>query len=707
MQLVAPAGSFSALRAAVNNGADAVYLGMPLFGARAKADNFDFEGLKNAVEYAHLFGVKVFVTLNTLIKDTEMDKATEFAEYAYDLGVDCAIVQDIRFIRALKRRLPDFTLHASTQMGIHNADGAKALLDMGLKRAVLARETLPQDIMSIHKTGIEIEYFVQGALCICFSGNCYFSSLASSYSGNRGKCMQLCRKRYRADGLGDGYLLSAKDICLYDKLDKLKELGVDAVKIEGRMRSDEYVAQAVKVYKSNMPSDKAVNALRSVFNRGDYCSAYIEPNAPFNVVYSKSQSNIGVSCGNIECVKGKKLITSVKAHPDDGFKVMRKGREVCGASVCGGCIIAEKDVCKAGDELRKTFDGELSEELKKTERRISIDVNVQIKVGEYPRVIMYADGKRSESVGTFMPLSARSRSIASDDILRVFGKVSTDPFLPNVRADVDDDLFMPISELNELRRNAYARLRHDIILRNAPIRTKTAPFDIDYNEFKGSGIIISVENFDALDTHIMERIDYIALEPLDYAHIPSKPSFVNKPVLLVLPIVMRGNDREIIAEAVKSPMFDGVISNNLYGLKMTDKPVLLGVGHNIIGKFDKPHIRSFEADVSSDDAWIYAFGYAPLMTLCHCPHEKCIGCAGKYILTDENDRKFTMKRYKISNCYWRLLNCVPHYIDIQRGGRRKNIYYDFAGSSSNVIKSVLDGKYNGTFTRGNLNKGLK
>ncbi|MDE7464706.1 MAG: U32 family peptidase, partial [Clostridiales bacterium] len=228
-----------------------MYLGLPMFGARAKAENFALETLKDEIDFAHVFGTKVFITLNTLIKDDEMAKALEMARIAFDSGADAAIVQDIRYIERLKSELPEFPLHASTQMGVHNADGAKMLIDMGIRRAVLSRETLPEDIPAIKRTGIEIEFFVQGALCVSFSGNCYFSSLASSYSGNRGKCIQLCRKPYTKGG-ERGYFLSAKDICLYDKLDSLKELGVDAIKIEGRMRSDEYVAQTVRVYKSNM-----------------------------------------------------------------------------------------------------------------------------------------------------------------------------------------------------------------------------------------------------------------------------------------------------------------------------------------------------------------------------------------------------------------------------------------------------------------------
>lgn len=326
MQLVAPAGSFDALKAAVNSGADAVYLGMPQFGARAKARNFSDGELALAVEYAHMFGAKVFVTLNTLIKDGEMRAALDAAKRAYDCGADAAIVQDIRFIERVKRELPELALHASTQMGVHNADGAKAILDMGVKRAVLARETLPEDIADIKKTGIEIEFFVQGALCICFSGNCYFSSLASSYSGNRGKCMQLCRKKYDLHGK-TGYFLSAKDICLYDKLDRLKALGVDAIKIEGRMRSTEYVARAVSVYKSSMPDAEANNALKEVFNRGDYCSAYFDNDAPHRIVYSAAQSNIGTHIGTVSAVKGNEIsVGGFVPHAADGFKLCAAAR---------------------------------------------------------------------------------------------------------------------------------------------------------------------------------------------------------------------------------------------------------------------------------------------------------------------------------------------------------------------------------------------
>lgn len=700
MELVAPAGSFSALRAAVNCGANAVYLGMPNFGARAKAENFGVDTIKSAVEYAHLFGTKVFVTLNTLIKDGELSSALDLANIAFESGADAAIVQDLRFIKLLKRELPNFVLHASTQMGIHNEFGARALLDLGISRAVLARETLPDDIGKIKSTGIDVEFFVQGALCICFSGNCYFSSLASSYSGNRGKCMQLCRKPYFFGG-EKGYFLSAKDLFLYDKLKLLETLGVDAIKIEGRMRSDEYVSQAVRTYKSAMTSDEAREALKSVFNRGNYCSAYLDKNAPFRVVYSKSQANIGKFIGRIDDVK-KKTVCVRGFTPDDadGFKITRGGVEIGGASVNDGKIIADCD-CKRGDELNRTFDGKLSRELSEIKRKIAVAVDVKITNGELPRVTV-SDGKKEFNVcGENVPQAARSRAIDADDVKRAFEKTGELPFDVTIRATVDDGLFMPVSALNELRRNAYEAVKRGRI-DGYEVKKSVAEYrGVEYNKFAGRGTVLMVDGFDVLDDEILSAIDYVAINPRDYGKIDVRR--ISKPVLLNMPIVMRGDDEKILRRAVDMPEFDGVISNNLYTLKFTNKPILLGTGHNIIGKCELPHIGSFEAD-SKSDGWTYVYGYAPIMTLCHCPYGKCIDCDGNDTLTDESGRKFAMRKYTLAHCYWQLSNCVPHDLI---SSVYDNKFYDCTGHDRKAIKRVLAGDIGNAYTRGNTNKGLK
>lgn len=702
MQIVAPAGSYSGLSASINAGADAVYLGMPQFGARAKAENFDNETLKSAVEYAHLFGVKVFVTLNTLIKDSEMQSALDAAKFAYETGVDAAIVQDLRFIKQLKKSLPELTLHASTQMGVHNADGAKRLLDLGIGRAVLSRETLPSDIPEIKKTGIDIEFFVQGALCICFSGNCYFSSLASSYSGNRGKCMQLCRKPYFFSDK-KGYYLSAKDLCLYDKLAELDELGVDAIKIEGRMRSDEYAYRAVSVYKSSMPTDNAVEALKSAFNRGNYCDGYMSANAQFNVIYPQTQSNIGKSIGKIDKVVGKRLVVNgYSHHQKDGYKILRGDKEICGAAVHGGNITADGE-CRAGDELRLTFDGRLSDEVRNSSRKIHVSTEITLAEDVPPEVVVSAANIVVHVTGEDIPQRAKTRALSVQDVERAFSKVADLPFEPTVKVNLNGNLFMPVSSLNEIRRRAYGKLKDAILSANSPITKNLTAHGIAYNKFDGSGKILMVESGNQLDEQILSCVDYVALNPRDYSDF-SVPN-ISKPILLNLPVVMRGSDKGIIKRAIERDGIYGVVSNNIYSLGITDKPILLGTGHNIIGNTDAPHVVSFEADTLTSNGFAYAFGYAPVMTLCHCPYGKCVKCSGDDVLRDESGRQFAMRKFNTGHCYWQLLNCVPNYNRELHG--RKNLFFDCTGLKKADILKVVNFEYSGEYTRGNLNKGLK
>ncbi|MCH5154524.1 MAG: U32 family peptidase [Clostridiales bacterium] len=699
MQIVAPAGSKSGLIASINGGADAVYLGLQNFGARAKAQNFDETMLKEAIELAHFYGVKVFVTLNTLIKDSEMSSAIDIAKLAYSSGADAAIVQDIRYIKKLKQLLPDFMLHASTQMGIHNADGAKRLIDLGISRAVLARETLSQDIEQIKKTGIEVEYFVQGALCVCFSGNCYFSSLASSYSGNRGKCMQLCRKPYYFNG-SRGYFLSAKDLCLFDRLDMLRDLGVDAIKIEGRMRSDEYAFTSVSAYKNR--SENARYMLKSAFNRGDYCDGYLSDNAPFNVIESKIQGNIGVNVGKITSVsKNVVAVSGFTPHKNDGFKIIRNGAEVCGGVESGGKIVVD-GTCKPNDNLHRTFSGELSEKVKAAKRYIDISIDITLKCGEVPQAkVTLPDLSEITVNGDFAIESAKNQAITYDDILRVFQKTSEYMFKPNINIDIMGDLFLPIARLNEFRRNVY-RTAKQAILDGYKIKRSDLPYiGFNYNQFDGSGIILMVECEKQLNDEILRKVDYVVLNPSDYSNF-SVPD-INKPILLNLPVTMRGADRDVVLNAINNPKIFGVVSNNLYSLSLTDKPILLGVGHNIIGHCDYPHVTSVEADCNTN-GFAYVFGRAGVMTLCHCPYGKCVNCSGKDELTDENGRRFTLRRYKAAHCYWQLLNCVPNY---QSKIKNKNMFFDCTTSSCGEIISALNFEYKGDFTRGNMNKGLK
>ena len=241
IELLAPAGSMESLIAAINNGADAIYLGGSKFSARAYASNFDNETMMKAVDYAHSYNVKVYVTMNTLLKQNELKEALKYVGYLYEIGVDALIIQDTGLINLCKDVYPEFELHASTQMTVHNGEGALYFTEKGLQRIVLSRELTLDEIKYISKDlGIETEIFVHGALCVCYSGQCLMSSMIGGRSGNRGRCAQPCRMQYtlkgETTGQRKGYILSPKDTCLIDDIEGLIKSGTSSLKVEGRMK---------------------------------------------------------------------------------------------------------------------------------------------------------------------------------------------------------------------------------------------------------------------------------------------------------------------------------------------------------------------------------------------------------------------------------------------------------------------------------------
>ena len=271
LKVLSPAGDMESLKMAVYNGADEVYLGVKDFNAR-NIEGFSLESLKEAVNFAHIFGVKVHLTVNILFSDDEIQSALDLIVDAYNLGVDAFIIQDIGLISLVHKLYPDIEIHASTQMGIHNLEGVRAVEKYGVKRVVLSRETPLSEIKRIRdNSNVEIEYFVQGALCVSFSGNCYLSSYLTNCSGNRGKCKQLCRLPYTFmygdKEISKGYLLSAKDFNMLNRLSELKSAGVTAIKIEGRARRPYYVGEATRVYANAVRGKKVEDNLDLAFNR--------------------------------------------------------------------------------------------------------------------------------------------------------------------------------------------------------------------------------------------------------------------------------------------------------------------------------------------------------------------------------------------------------------------------------------------------------
>lgn len=307
MKLLSPAGDFESLKMAVFYGADEVYLGVKDFNAR-NIEGFSLTSLREAVDFAHLYHVKVHLAVNILFSNSELQSALDLVVDAYNLGVDAFIIQDLGLASLISKNYPEICIHASTQMGLHNLEGVQFAKKLGFSRVVLSRETPLDEIKRIKQNcNIEIEYFAQGALCVSFSGNCYLSSYLCGASGNRGKCKQLCRLPYKFfEGnkkLAEGYLLSAKDFCMADRLQELKDAGVDAIKIEGRARRPYYVAVATREYRNALDGKPAdLSELKLAYNR-DFTPGYFEGNGS---IISNYKNHIGVQIGKItKVVRGK------------------------------------------------------------------------------------------------------------------------------------------------------------------------------------------------------------------------------------------------------------------------------------------------------------------------------------------------------------------------------------------------------------------
>ena len=419
-ELLCPAGSMEALYAAVEGGADAVYVGGKRFGARAFAKNFELEELKTAAAYCHLHGVRLFVAVNTLIYDKELEDAYLYCRELYKLGADALIVCDIGLISLLRDRLPDFELHASTQMGVHNKDGADMAYSMGLGRAVLARECSGEDIQKICEESLaECEVFVHGALCVCHSGQCLFSSMVGGRSGNRGECAQPCRLPF-----GKGYPLSLKDLSLAKHIPELIDMGVASLKIEGRMKSPDYVYRVARIFRALLDgrraaTDSEMAELAEIFSRGGFTDGYFKGKPASKMTGVRSDAD--------------KQIT--KEQSGQSFIPMRAG-------------ISMEAKIRLGEQSSLTASLTVRERCGDTVKELSVS----------------ALGNAAEP--------ARSAPLTKESVEQRLGKLGGSPFVLDggaLRLTLDEGVNLSPSELNSLRRTAVELLCEELA---APIRPR-------------------------------------------------------------------------------------------------------------------------------------------------------------------------------------------------------------------------------------------
>lgn len=699
-ELLAPAGSLEILKGVIESGADAVYVGGSMFGARAYANNFTEEELLEAIDFAHLRGVKVYLTVNTLIKNSEFSKLYDYLLPYYKRGLDAVIVQDIGVVKAIHEYFPSMEIHTSTQMTVTGADGVRFLSQFGVTRVVMAREVSLAEMKRIHEeTGMELEAFVHGALCYSYSGQCLFSSILGGRSGNRGRCAQPCRLPYTVEGKKDEYILSLKDMCGIKALDKLHDAGVYSLKIEGRMKQLEYACGVVKYYRSYIDSKKPVSdadydRIKALGNRCGFTDRYYFDH------------------------NGSDMVTYVK--PNFVSNAAEPSPEKRKLSIEGELV------------LREGEPGSLT-----------------VKRGD----VTYKASIEPVSAALKAPLDKKAA------IDRINKTGDTDFEFSHIKAQIGENVFVPNGALNKLRRDAISGLCDKLLkkyyrndARYADMSRLTAlpehvvksdaAHDEAINDYTTIcscmtraqlDTLIGYECFDVfyLDFDMYDRNTLIQQFADDVKCLTKR----NKKVYLMLPTIFRADSSDYfvsIAKELDKVSFEGFVVKNYEELYLTEnlftgKKVILD--HNMYTFNDVSKSAFFEHGVSGDTvplelnsreimhrnnigSQMIVYGYYPLMTTANCVHKNTKGCDKKQKLIYLKDRY--NKSFAVCNnckeCYNTIYNSLPTMLTkniskLKEAGIR-SFRYSFTIETPKQIKAVMDDKV-AEYTNGHYKRGVE
>lgn len=699
-ELLAPAGNLEIFKGVIESGADAVYVGGSMFGARAYANNFTEEELLEAIDFAHLRGVKVYLTVNTLIKNSELSKLYDYLLVYYKRGLDAVIVQDIGVVKAIHEYFPSMEIHTSTQMTVTGADGVRFLSQFGVTRVVMAREVSLAEMKRIHEeTGMELEAFVHGALCYSYSGQCLFSSILGGRSGNRGRCAQPCRLPYTVEGKKDEYILSLKDMCGIKALDKLHDAGVYSLKIEGRMKQLEYACGVVKYYRSYIDSMKPVtdadyDRIKALGNRCGFTDRYY-----FNH-------------------NGSDMVTYVK--PNFVSNAAEPSPEKRKLSIEGELV------------LREGKPGSLT-----------------VKRGD----VTYKASIEPVSAALKAPLDKKAA------IDRINKTGDTDFEFSHIKAQIGENVFVPNGALNKLRRDAISGLCDKLLkkyyrndaryvdmsgLTALPehVVKSDAAHDEAVNDYtticscmtrSQLDTLISYECFDVfyLDFDMYDRKTLIQQFADDVKSLTKR----NKKVYLMLPTIFRADSSDYfvsIAKELDKVSFEGFVVKNYEELYLTEnlftgKKVILD--HNMYTFNDVSKSAFFEHGVSGDTvplelnsreimhrnnigSQMIVYGYYPLMTTANCVHKNTKGCDKKQKLIYLKDRY--NKSFAVCNnckeCYNTIYNSLPTMLTKNIGKLKeagiRSFRYSFTIETPKQIKAVMDDKV-AEYTNGHYKRGVE
>ena len=699
-ELLAPAGNLEIFKGVIESGADAVYVGGSMFGARAYANNFTEEELLEAIDFAHLRGVKVYLTVNTLIKNSEFSKLYDYLLPYYKRGLDAVIVQDIGVVKAIHEYFPSMEIHTSTQMTVTGADGVRFLSQFGVTRVVMAREVSLAEMKRIHEeTGMELEAFVHGALCYSYSGQCLFSSILGGRSGNRGRCAQPCRLPYTVEGKKDEYILSLKDMCGIKALDKLHDAGVYSLKIEGRMKQLEYACGVVKYYRSYIDSMKPVtdadyNRIKALGNRCGFTDRYYFDH------------------------NGSDMVTYVK--PNFVSNAAEPSPEKRKLSIEGELV------------LREGEPGSLT-----------------VKRGD----VTYKASIEPVSAALKAPLDKKAA------IDRINKTGDTDFEFSHIKAQIGENVFVPNGALNKLRRDAISGLCDKLLkkyyrndARYADMSRLTAlpehvvksdaAHDEAINDYTTIcscmtraqlDTLIGYECFDVfyLDFDMYDRKTLIQQFADDVKSLTKR----NKKVYLMLPTIFRADSSDYfvsIAKELDKVSFEGFVVKNYEELYLTEnlftgKKIILD--HNMYTFNDVSKSAFFEHGVSGDTvplelnskeimhrnnigSQMIVYGCYPLMTTANCVHKNTKGCDKKQKLIYLKDRY--NKSFAVCNnckeCYNTIYNSLPTMLiknisKLKEAGIR-SFRYSFTIETPKQIKAVMDDKV-AEYTNGHYKRGVE
>lgn len=685
-EILAPAGSIEQLKAAVNNGCDAVYLGLDSFNARMKAPNFNAENIRYWIDYCHLFGVKVYVAINTSIKNNEFVKAVEMLNYVYRNNTDGVILTDVALIKLATKFPKPFDIVASTQLNVHDKYGAEYLKKCGATTVVCARESNLDEIKSVVNTGIKAECFIHGATCVCQSGQCLLSSISGGNSGNRGLCAQPCRKLYSADnGQSYSYLLSARDLCGLDIVQELAEVGVSAFKIEGRNRRAEYAGACSDVYKKLVTDtlDKTYgetrNVLAEMYNREMGELGYLRGKND-DIIYTHSQNHTGVCVGK---VKDGGVVCDIALKKGDGLKVFDGDKEICGGLVLesgsGYVACSFSGHTRNGMIVKRTTSVELCAEYSQKQRLIPVKMEFYARVGQPVKIVaMSQSGIRAEISSDFLVQKALNCPTNKSEIAKQLQKTGETYYTICDIVIECDEIFIAKSQINALRRQVLDKLSEAIIdnYDNRFLnRKKCAAIQVDKTVSAQSNVTCAVVCKTIEDVRKVDnRVKYIIFKP-QVINEKVLQSVSNMTLFVDLPSF---SDNEYL-ENIFSKYRTGIVCHNVGHVQLARKlglPYIAGSGLNIYNDYIANEFSDAETFVYSieltlkeisqfanQSGLIFVDGDITLMKFVHCPFKVVYGCdcdsckaINNLVYSDTLGNDFRILRRKDGRCTFELVN---------------------------------------------------